>query len=182
MVKELIEDVKIFNGLTDTEKSAISNRSIKLFTLSGIYHATEELLADKRDLEILLQSKIAIEFWNEVSKYIEEWQLVRERKISSAELRADYICAHAVALIGLGSAGRALLNQYPDKWKLKIKKIKEIDWHRNNRQQWEGRVTIGGRISNTRNNVVLLSNEIKRVLGLELNDEEQGAERAFIGK
>lgn len=182
MVQDLTYKVRIFDGLTDMEKSAISNRSIKLFTLSGIYHATEELLLDKKDQDLNEQNRIAIEFWNEASKHIEEWQLVKERKISSAELRADYICAHAVALIGLGRAGRALINQYPDNWKQRLGKIKEIDWHRSNRQQWEGRVTIGGRIANSRNNIFLLSNEIKRILELDLNEEEQGAERAFIGE
>ena len=36
LAKEVVERVPVFNGLTETERSTISNRSIKLFTLSGM--------------------------------------------------------------------------------------------------------------------------------------------------
>lgn len=181
MVKEIVKEVEIFNGLTETEKTTIPNRSTKLFTLSGIYHATEELLQDMKDLDMAKQKKIAVEFWSDVVKYIKEWQLVKQREINTAELRKDYICAHAVALMGLGRAGRELLNKEPGNWKKTLSKIKDINWHRGNKQ-WEGRVTVGGKISNTRNHVLLLGNEIKKILGLELNEEEKGAESAYARK
>ena len=44
LAKEVVERVPVFNGLTETERSTISNRSIKLFTLSGIHNATHALL------------------------------------------------------------------------------------------------------------------------------------------
>ena len=42
--KELVKRVDAFEGMTETVRSTISNRSLKLFTLSGIYHATGILL------------------------------------------------------------------------------------------------------------------------------------------
>lgn len=182
LVKNVIDQVEVFNGLTETEKSTIPNRSAKLFTLSGIYHATEELLQEKKDLDFKDQKDLAIEFWNEISNCIEEWHFVKHRKINASELRKDYICAHAVALMGLGKAGRTLIDEKPIDWKEIIQRIKDINWHRNNTNQWEGRVTVGGKISNTRNHVLLLSNEIKKILGLKLSEEEQSAENAFAKK
>src|SRR5580700_11210783 len=41
----LLQRVPTFTDLTETQRSTISNRSIKLFTLSGIYHATQILLS-----------------------------------------------------------------------------------------------------------------------------------------
>ena len=41
LAKTLLQKVPVFTDLTETERSTISNRSIKLFTLSGIYHATQ---------------------------------------------------------------------------------------------------------------------------------------------
>jgi DNA sulfur modification protein DndB len=45
VTKALLQKVPVFTDLTETQRSTISNRSIKLFTLSGIYHATQSLLA-----------------------------------------------------------------------------------------------------------------------------------------
>src|SRR5205807_3653856 len=47
ITKALLQNVTVFSGLTETERSTISNRSIKLFTLSGIYHATQILLTGR---------------------------------------------------------------------------------------------------------------------------------------
>ncbi|MEZ5952181.1 MAG: DNA sulfur modification protein DndB [Planctomycetaceae bacterium] len=45
LAKSLIRKVPVFAELTEVERSSISNRSIKLFTLSGIYNATQALLS-----------------------------------------------------------------------------------------------------------------------------------------
>ncbi len=44
LCRRLINRVDIFKGLTETEKTTISNRSSKFFTLSSIYQATGKLL------------------------------------------------------------------------------------------------------------------------------------------
>ena len=40
--------MEVFDGMTEMVRSKISNRSLKLFTLSGIYHATKILLSQKQ--------------------------------------------------------------------------------------------------------------------------------------
>lgn len=182
-VREIIRRVSVFNGLTELEKSTLSNRSAKLFTLSGIYRATAELLEGRLDeLDQTAVTKIASEYWNEVASHISEWQQVRNRQVSAGELRRDCLVAHTVTLVALGRAGRALLSQYPDRWKSMLSRLDAVDWHRRNSAQWEGRAMVGGRISNSRNNVQLLTNEIKKILGIPLTDEEAKAEQALLSQ
>src|SRR5579863_9789032 len=88
--RELVERVVYFKGLTEMEKSTISNRSIKLFTLSGIYQATGALLGKQKNASITKEEKeLAFSFWTKVGRMIPEWQLAVNRKVSSAELRHD---------------------------------------------------------------------------------------------
>src|SRR5947209_6838821 len=89
LAKTLLQKVPVFTDLTETERSTISNRSIKLFTLSGIYHATRALLAGKQEEPFDRRVQVAADFWNEVSEHIPDWQLAKERKVSAAELRGD---------------------------------------------------------------------------------------------
>src|SRR5271157_1831973 len=49
ITRKLIAEVDIFANMTETVRSTISNRSLKLFTFSAIYHASEILLSSKRE-------------------------------------------------------------------------------------------------------------------------------------
>ncbi|WP_198592134.1 DNA sulfur modification protein DndB [Kyrpidia spormannii] len=178
IARSLTHQVPVFEGLTELERSTISNRSTKLFTLSGIYRATCELLTaigDEEDLED--QHKLAYNYWNTISRYLREWNLAKEGRVRASELRRDYINVHTIALVALGRLGASLVQQHPDEWTNMICRIGSVDWHRSN-PRWEGRVTIGGRISYSRNNLVLLTNELKHIMGVELSNEELEAEAA----
>lgn len=177
----LVDSVPLFKGFTELEKTTISNRSIKMFTLSSIYQATIDLLGKKqKDKSISeIDRKRAIEYWTEVSKIIPEWELLIKNEVSSHELRRDYIHAHGVALHALGIVGNALITQYPQNWKKQLLKLKNIDWSRSNTKLWEGRAMVGGRINKSQMNLLLTSNVLKNVLGLELNPDEEKAELSF---
>ena len=138
--RELAERVECFKGLTEMEKTSISNRSIKLFTLSGIYQATEALL-HKRKNELIdeKEQELAFQFWTELSHKIPEWQLAAQHKVSSADLRRDYVHVHSVVLLAIGIAGNALLQQHPDDWPNRLSSLQQVDWLRSNTAIWEGR-------------------------------------------
>ena len=180
---QLIEDVHFFKGLTETEKTTISNRSRKLFTLSSIHQGTQALLdKNRRPVRILPQEKaLAIEYWNEIGKNIPEWNLAVDGKVTAAELRKDFMHAHGLALHALGIMGNALLSGEPKKWKERLKLLKKIDWARSNAKLWEGRAMIGGRVSKAHSNVVLTAAVLKRSLKLPLSAEEQRLETS-LGK
>lgn len=176
----LVRDVPIFRDRVELEKISISNRSLKFFTLSSVYQANCALLG-KTTLSKEIndeEKKIAKDFWIHVSEYIPEWKLLMQHKVSTDELRKDYIHAHGIAIHALGIAGYGLLNTYPNNWKKIISnKLSQINWSRSNHQTWEGRTTIGGVVSKTRNNLILTSNFIKIVFNVPLTDEENKIEK-----
>jgi DNA sulfur modification protein DndB len=177
LARDLSVEVPAFRDLTETERSTISNRSRKLFTLSSIYLATRALLSKPARAEVSPQeARLANDFWTEVGKNMSDWQLAAKGEISSAELRKDYIHSHGVALHALAIAGADLIRAHPTSWKQKLKDIHKIDWSRNNRGLWEGRATIGGRVSKATNNIVLSANVIKRQLRIALTATEERVE------
>lgn len=177
LVRDLIMKVPLFQDRIEKEKTTLSNRSSKIFTLSSLYQGTKSLLGKKKKQEAILESesKLALEFWTELPKHIPEWILLLEGKVTSSELRRDYVHSHGVALHSLGAVGNALISQYPSQWKLLLAKLKTVDWSRDNRD-WKNRAIIGGRLSKAYVNVVLTTNYIKRHIGLELTREEQRIE------
>jgi DNA sulfur modification protein DndB len=181
LTRELSLKVEVFRALTEKEKTSISNRSPKLFTLSGIYQATQALLRKKAD-EIISddEKNLAITFWNVTTKTIPEWEMAVKREISCAALRDEFIHSHGVTLQAIGIAGSDLLAQFPDDWQEKILQLRNIDWSRHNISVWEGRAMIQGRISKAQRHVLLTSLYIKSSLGLPLSIDEQKIEQEFM--
>ncbi len=172
----------VFHDVVEMERSTLSARSRKLFTLSAIYSATSALIAGL-DVGATFESKRdrASQYWEEVAKQFPEWQLVRERKITAGEVRQDYLHSHGVVLQALGRAGNALLRQSTDgSWKSSLRSLKKIDWSRANTKLWEGRAMVGGRVQKAEQNVTLTTNLIKRFLKIPLSPEEQRVEDAFM--
>lgn len=181
LVKHLVINSPVFRDVVEMEKSTLSLRSRRLFTLSSIYRATIDLLDDLETDDQEKRAKLAVAFWEEVAKHIKEWGLVREGKMSSGEVRQDFIHSHAVVLQALARMGNTLLQQEPDKWRARLKPISKIDWRRANATLWEGRALLGGRVSKSHQNVILTTNAIKMHLGLPLSPDEQRIED-FAGK
>lgn len=167
-----------FKGLTEMERSSISNRSTKLFTLSSIKHASRALLRKGRRDEISqAEREFAAAFWSEVVSNVPDWRLAKKRKVAPSDLRQNCVHAHGVALSALGTAGADLVASHPDAWQSKLKKLRTVDWSRSNEDLWEGRAMVHGRISKARTNVRLTANYLKQHMGLSLNAEEEELER-----
>jgi DNA sulfur modification protein DndB len=179
LVRTLVARVPVFDDMTEMIQSKISNRSRKLFTLSALYHATRELLADRGEEAFSERLALAVDFWTEVAKYIPDWGRAKAGEVTPGELRKTCVHAHAIALAALGRAGRALLGKYPSGWRSRLKSLQGVDWSRSNTHQWEGRAMFGGRLSKASVCVLLTGNLLKRGLGLPLTDEEEAAELQF---
>ena len=179
MARYIQKHVFIFNRMTELEKSSISNRSIKLFTLSSIKNASKAFLQKgAKDKITKAENDLAVDYWNEVSSNMIDWQMALKKEVAPSELRANYIHAHGVFLQAIGNIGPDLLSTESKTWKNKLKRLKDIDWARAN-PEWEGRAMMHGRISKARTNVLLTGNYIKLKLGIPLNPNEQIAEREF---
>lgn len=180
LVRQVVDEVRYFGSLTETEKTTISNRSNKLHTLSSIFQATSALLRKPKRTKVSIEEKdLAVSFWNEVGKLISDWGLAADKKIACAELRRDFVHAHGIALQALGGMGAALLAEEPTNWKRQLKPIGKIDWARNN-PEWEGRALIRGKVSKAITSVVLTTSFLKSQLGLALTAAEQKEESTFI--
>lgn len=177
LARKLAAEVTVFRGLVEMEKTTISNRSRKLFTLSSIYQATRRFFRKPSGAPVSeAEASLAAEFWNEVGKHMPDWQAAGARTISAAELRRDTIHAHGIALQALAVAGADLMQLEPSKWKSRLKGLEKVDWSRANAGLWEGRATIGGRVSKTEANVMLTSNVLKGAMGITLSAKETKVE------
>ena len=178
LCREMVNEVDIFKGLTETEKTTISNRSNKLFTLSSIYQATAELLKKKVKSPKVTEAeeKLASEYWRALGNIIPEWRLAKEKQVATAELRRDYVHVHGVTLHALGIVGASLIAQHPRKWVERLQTLAAVDWRRSNLELWEGRAIINGRISKSQQSISLTVSVLKSVLGLPLTVEEEKLE------
>lgn len=179
VAKHLSLTSTVFKNLVESERSTLSARSRKLFTLSALHFATVELLPEKTLGDFPRASQQAQEFWEAVGEQIPEWTHVRDSKMTAGEVRKDFIHCHAIVLQALGRAGRALQNLSPVEAKKRIRRLRNVDWSRQNAKTWEGRAMVGGSMQKSGQNVLLTCNELKRVMGLPLTTEEEAVEKAL---
>lgn len=168
-----------FKETVEMERSTLSERSRKLFTLSAIFSATEALVGSEEISNLEARATQIAGYWDEVARYLPEWGFVRHSKMTAGEVRRDFIHSHAIVLQALGQVGHELLELAEKTWKSRLKTLESIDWSRSNARTWEGRAMIGGRVSKASHNVTLTTNLIKQKLGLVLGPEEDRVEAAF---
>lgn len=179
LARLLATEVKPFLGLTDMEKSSLSPKSNKLFTLSGIKQATRALLGKgSREGFSHEEVTLALLFWQETTKHIPDWQMVSKKEVSPAHLRQEYIHSHGIGLHAIGLMGKALICQYPSDWQIKLEKIADINWHKTN-PEWIKRSMDHGRLSKSTVNIYLSTNYLKMQLGIKLTPEDKALENKF---
>ena len=147
-VVDMAGKVDVFRGRIEMEKTTLSNRSAKFFTLSGLRMATANLLGKSKGLTDQ-DRQDALEFWRAVSANIPEWALLAERRVSPYELRKEYVHANTNMLEAIGLAGHDLRRRHPDGWLGMLSALRTIDWARTN-PEWDGKVIIRGRMTKTK--------------------------------
>lgn len=170
-----------FRSVVEMERSTLSPRSRKLFTLSALYGATQSLLSGLQFDSVAEAADLSRRYWELVAEQIPEWQAVRKGQMAAGEVRQDFIHSHGIALAAMGRIGNTLLNQTRDVrvWQKVLKGLGTLDWTRANGKQWEGRAMIGGRVSKSSNNVTLTTNVLRKHVGQQLSAEEQRIEDAY---
>ena len=165
-VVNLSNDVEVFAGRTEMEKTNIGLRSRNVFTLNGISEATRFLL--KMDTKSIAAEKqrLAADFWREVARNIPEWNLLVQGKITPYELRQGYVHAHTNVLAAIGIAGHVLLTHYPDSWARMMRNLRKIDWSRGC-PVWEGKLMIRGRMLKNKTGIKAAAGEILKACGVK---------------
>tara|TARA_B110000014_G_scaffold30617_1_gene19148 strand:+ start:539 stop:1627 length:1089 start_codon:yes stop_codon:yes gene_type:complete len=171
-IVDLTSSIEIFQGRVELEKTSISNRSTKAFTLNAISDATLHLLGITKKGRKLTKEEETItkEFWEHVSINISEWQLLIQKKITSSEIRKEFVHGNTNSLNALGIVGRVIMKQFPKDWKTKIRGLKDVNWSRDN-PQWEGRLLLNGRMLKNVIGIELAANTILQQCGIQLSDE-----------
>jgi len=183
LARVVVQNVKIFSILTEMEKTSISNRSPKLFTLSSIYQGNLNLLRKSQSSKEITEKEIkfTIDFWQNVCDNMPDWKLAAKKDVATHELRKEYVHAHGLFMSAIGKLGAELAtsrNNYKDE----LNKLTEIDWRRANTPLWEGRAMIAGKISKTHNCITLTTNAVKNHFGLELTPAEIIVEKEYLQK
>ncbi|MBK4732678.1 DNA sulfur modification protein DndB [Oxynema sp. CENA135] len=173
VTRGILDRVEVFAKLTETERSHIPVRSAKLFTLTSLYRATAQLLADRIDLhEGEDPVELAIAFWSRVAQSIPDWRLACDRQISARELREDSLHGHGIVLAALGLVGLSLLETDRKSWGDRLAGLRAIDWSRSNKN-WRDRVVFEGRVCQGSASISYLTAYLKQHLELPLTVEEK---------
>lgn len=179
LARHLALEVVPFKSYTELEKSSISAKSGKIFTLSAIKQANQLLFSKGKKAGFdEKETEIAEKFWGLVSEHIMEWNDCKNRSISAHELRQTYISGHGIGLLSIASWGCALLEKYPGNWESKMIKLVTIDWKKSN-TELTCRCMDNGRLLKSTVNVQLVSNYLKIKTGIPLAPEEKLIEKVL---
>jgi len=179
MSKLVISQSKAFKDIVEMEKSSLSPRSRKLFTLSAIHSSNLIIIADQDFISVEHCAEICITFWDELYKYIPEWSDVQNGRLTSGEVRQNFVHSHAILLHAFGCLGRVSLSLSKTERRKRLKNLSSMNWKRSNARTWEGRCMQAGRMQKSSSNTLLTSNFLKQKIGLQLTPEEQRAEDAY---
>lgn len=161
LVREMTQQLPIFNGFVEMEKTSISNRSKKLFTLSAIYHGTKALVKDIVATPVE-RKELVVTFWQAIYNAVEEWQAVVQNHIKSADVRRDYICSLGVTLTALGIAGNKLIRSHPCNWQESINALSSIDWNKKS-TVWTGLVVINDKVVSSKTTEAALARYFEKL-------------------
>lgn len=180
LARYLSMNARPFQGFTEFERSTISVRSTKLFTLSGIKQANRALFGKgTKDGFIEEEKDKAVEFWGKLNSFMVEWQQVQTKKLSSAEFRQEFITAHGIGLQALAIVGKEILELPDTEQTDKFERLKRINWLKSN-PDWSNRAMQHGRLSKAVSNIFLTALEIKRQIGLHISNEDLQKEKELL--
>jgi DNA sulfur modification protein DndB len=185
LTMDVSEQVDAFRGMVDKEKITIPMRSPRLFTLSTLYDANEELIADevgkrgKGDYD--QKVALAVQYWSALSNVVTDWIKIKAGDLKAPELRQEKINTHAVVMRALGGAGRALIDEYPDDWQGRLEPLREVDWRKSVGSKvnplWDNVcITAGSVVSNRQARVQTLA-VLKKILGVTSPREKKSSAR-----
>lgn len=171
------ERVPEFKNMVDKDAVSLPVRSPKLFSLSALYDANEELL---KNIRVVGQPsheemvRLAVEFWTEVAKAVPAWSKVKNGDLKALELRQESISSHAVVLRALGAIGADLLKEEPENWKTHLMELAAVDWSKKNKD-WENVCIIANSVVSNRQARFATKAYLKRHLKMALNEAEERA-------
>ncbi|NJN31710.1 MAG: DGQHR domain-containing protein [Synechococcales cyanobacterium RM1_1_8] len=147
LVRQLRQVVPVFERFTDLEKTSVSGKSGKLFTLNGLHSAVKIM---RQGLGALFCTPELLQhYWEAVTYAMSDWQAVLDQPLTASEVRRDHVSGHAVSLEALAYLGVELLKDHPEGlvWQVRLTRLNlgQVDWRKSN-PDWEGLFIFGGSI------------------------------------
>ncbi len=174
---EVCHKVPVFDGMVEKEAVSLPVRSAKLFTLSSLYDANEELLSHMKNGDEASRNEmisVATEFWTAVSKVIPQWTKVKSEELRAIQYRQEFISSHAVVLRAIGGIGAELMKHHPTDWKSQLLELTSVDWSKKNKD-WEGICIVANSVVSNRQARSATKAYLKSKLGLPLSESESKA-------
>ncbi len=159
--------------MVDKDNVSLPARSEKMFTLSSLYDANQELLAEKRNGDDAFFNELVatgVDYWTTVSRFMPDWQRVRNG-LRPIELRQENISTHSVVLRALGGLGAEVMKQFPTDWKNRLADLTAVNWSKKNRE-WENVCLVANSVVSNRQARLATKAYLKRKLGLSVSESE----------
>ena len=172
----VFDAVPFLHRYMELEKTTLSNRTTKLYTLSSLNQAHEWMVGADASRFGNQTKEQAIAFWSGLYDVMPDWRRLDAGTLTAADLRQTTVHAHGVLLQAFGLLGGALMDHRPDHWRCDLQRLGEIDWSRGNAALWEGRVMNGVRMNGQKRAVLLGAAVLYRQVGLDLDDRMIAAE------
>lgn len=180
LTRRLADEVPLFKGRIEKEKTGVQACSHHLFSLNALYQACRYLLNYKKgDVISERDSENASAFWSLLGEHLPQWQQVISGDLMPECLRRGYVNGHGIALNALGLAGGTLMAQYPATWRDRLPLLNNVNWSRSCSHTWEGRAILQGRIVPNSRQVMLTGIFLIKSLNLRLLPHHQEIENSF---
>ena len=163
--KVVIEKNKFFKKYTDKERDILGKNSSKLFTLNTIYKANQRILRSgdctENDINFL------VEYWNNVSNNIEEWNELLNKEMTKKDLKENYIITLSITMQALGKLGKVFYDDRSLDCKKILNKLRSINWSRDN-EEWIGAIVReNGKVLNSEEAITTTFKKIESKLFIE---------------
>lgn len=172
ITRNVIWQIDFLNTYTDKEKDILGKFSSSLFTLNTFYTANKVIAGRKQNDDL---ERFLVEFWSLVVLHMLPWQELQKREITKVDLRQNYIATQSIVIQALGRLGSYFYANKINPVEYLIK-LENINWSRNSKQWSMRAVGKNGRIITNKKAALLICNEIKKDIGIELSKEEMIAE------
>lgn len=180
ITKNIVNQIDFLRKYTDKEKDNLSKFSSNIFTLNTFYTANKRIIRIIGDDE--KSEKSIYNFWNNVVMNMREWNEMDKGELSKKSLREDYIVTQGLIILSLGRLGEFLCQHTDINMAKALKKLRSIDWLRNNEEYWMNRaIKPNGKINRNEQGIFLTYVQIKRLLELPITAEEEKKELLMRG-
>ena len=175
ITRNVIWNNDFLNAYTDKEKDILGKYSSSLFTLNTFYTANKTIVGRtiKKDTE-----KFLLNYWNNIVEHMVQWQELQHREITKVDLRESYIATQSIVIQALGRIGNYYIS-HQNEMKNGLRDLEKVNWSRSAKQWYMRAVGKNGRIITSKRAALLISNVIKKELGITLSVEEINAEKAL---